>query len=54
MILAGVRSLGTQAAIFAITSDHCDMVVNNEEFITVLEGKTKDGMIIHIATACRP
>ena len=43
LILAGVRSLGTQAAIHAIISDSCDLLVKDAEFITVIKGKSTNG-----------
>lgn len=46
LILAGVRSLGTQAAIYAIVSDYCEMLGDGMEFATVLQGESQDG--IHI------
>jgi DNA-binding transcriptional ArsR family regulator len=46
LILAGVRSLGTQAAIFTIVSDCCDMLGEGMEFATILQGESQDG--IHI------
>jgi hypothetical protein len=46
MVLAGVRSLGTQAAIYAIVSDCCEMLGDGTEFATILQGKSQDG--IHI------
>ncbi|MFX0122515.1 MAG: ArsR/SmtB family transcription factor [Candidatus Hodarchaeota archaeon] len=46
LILAGVRSLGTQAAIFAIVSDCCEMLGDGMEFATILQGESQDGMHI--------
>lgn len=46
LILAGVRSLGTQAAIYAIVSDCCEMLGDGMEFATILQGRSQDG--IHI------
>jgi len=46
LVLAGVRNLGTQAAIYAIVSDCCEIFGNKTEFATILEGKSQDG--IHI------
>jgi hypothetical protein len=43
LILAGVSSLGTQAAIFAIVSDCCEMLGDGTEFATILQGKSQDG-----------
>jgi len=42
LILAGVRSLGTQAAIHAIITDSCDLLVKDAEFITVIRGKSSN------------
>ncbi|MHA2223814.1 MAG: ArsR/SmtB family transcription factor [Candidatus Hodarchaeales archaeon] len=50
MILAGVRSLGTQAAIFCITSDFCDSLSNKHEFATILQGKSRDGIRVNKVT----
>ncbi len=46
LILAGVRSLGTQAAIFSIISDRCDLLGKGTEFATVIQGESKDGLRI--------
>ncbi len=46
LILAGVRSLGTQAAIFTIISDRCDLLSERTEFATILQGESKDGLRI--------
>ena len=46
LVLAGVRSLGTQAAIYAIITDCYEMFGNGTEFATILQGKSQDG--IHI------
>lgn len=46
LVLAGVRSLGTRAAIYAIITDCCEMFGNGTEFATILQGKSKDG--IHV------
>lgn len=50
LILAGVGSLGTQAAIYAIVSDHCEMVEGGTEFITILKGKSQDGIRVNGVT----
>jgi DNA-binding transcriptional ArsR family regulator len=50
LILAGVRSLGTQAAIYAIISDCCDVLGEGTEFATILQGKSKDGIRINGVT----
>lgn len=50
LILAGVRSLGTQAAIFAIVSDCCDMLGEGREFATILRGESQDGLHIQGVT----
>ncbi|MFX0207591.1 MAG: hypothetical protein ACFFDT_16510, partial [Candidatus Hodarchaeota archaeon] len=51
LILAGVRSLGTQAAIYAIVSDCCEMLGDGMEFATILQGRSQDG--IHINTVSK-
>ncbi|MFX1536904.1 MAG: ArsR/SmtB family transcription factor [Promethearchaeota archaeon] len=50
LILAGVRSLGTQAAIYAIVSDCCEMLGDGTEFATILQGKSQDGIHINTVT----
>ncbi len=50
LILAGVRSLGTQAAIYAIISDRCDTLGEGTEFATILQGESQDGMRINGVT----
>lgn len=47
LILAGVRSLGTQAAIYAIVSDCCDLLGDGMEFATILLGESKDSLHIN-------
>lgn len=47
LILAGVRSLGTQAAIFSIIADRCDLLGERTEFATILQGESKDGLRIN-------
>lgn len=50
LILAGVRSLGTQAAIYAIISDCCDLMGEDTEFATILQGESDDGIHINEVT----
>ncbi|MHA2244815.1 MAG: DUF2250 domain-containing protein [Candidatus Hodarchaeales archaeon] len=50
LVLAGVRSLGTQAAIYAIISDCCDVLGEGTEFATILQGKSQDGIRINGVT----
>lgn len=50
LVLAGVRSLGTQAAIYAIISDYCDLLAEDTEFATILHGKSLDGRRINGVT----
>ncbi len=50
LILAGVRSLGTRATIYSILSDCCDVFGKGDEFITILKGKSQDGLHINGVT----
>ena len=50
LVLAGVRTLGTQATIYAIVSDCCEMFGNKTEFATILQGESQDGIHINAVT----
>ncbi|UCE12392.1 MAG: DUF2250 domain-containing protein [Candidatus Heimdallarchaeota archaeon] len=50
LILAGIRSLGTKAAIYAIISDSYDTIGEGDEFATILHGDSQDGTRINRVT----
>lgn len=53
LILAGIRSLGTKAAIYAIISDSYDTIGEGDEFSTILQGESQDGSRINGVTKVR-
>jgi hypothetical protein len=46
LILAGVRSIGTKATLYAITSDCTDVLEDSPEFVSVIAGESKNGKTI--------
>lgn len=47
LVLAGVGSLGTRAVIHSIIFDCCEILGLEDEFISILQGESKDG--VHIS-----
>ncbi len=47
LVLAGVGSLGTRAAIHSIIFDCCEILGSEDEFISIIQGESKDG--VHIS-----
>jgi hypothetical protein len=46
LVLAGVGSLGTRAAIYTIIFDCCEILGRDDEFISIIKGESKDGLHI--------